>query len=101
MGQRVPLCRDLDAGSDEDSIRIRAAAPPFKLIADGGFTGSVTVQETRDPLSVADAACTWITVATLTTSDTADVDNGVYRIRVSGTHTAGTANVDLIESFQR
>lgn len=97
MGQRVRLAKNLAAGSSSVSIRIRTAIPPWRLVATGGFTGNVTVQHSVDSMDTADGSATWITLSTLANGGEASVSDPVYRVRVNGGHSAGSATVDLLE----
>lgn len=99
MAGRVRLTKNLAAGSQSASVKIRAAHQPYAVYASGGFTGSVTLQQTMASPDVADAAATWSDIGTIATDDSISIVVPLYRIRVDGDHSAGTATVDLLEGF--
>lgn len=97
MAQRVRLAKTLAAAASSVSVRIRTAKPPFYVQANGGFTGSVTLEHSMDGPAVSDSAATWRALGTISNNDAIVVTHPLYRIRVDGDHSAGTATVDLLE----
>lgn len=100
MANRVRLCKDLAAAAQSPSIRIRTAKPPFYLQSRGNYTGSVTVEHSTDSPDVADSAAVWRPLGTLAGTNPGDgivITHPLYRIRIDGDHSAGTATVDLLE----
>lgn len=100
MAQRVRLAKNLASGSASASVRIRTAKPPFYLQSRGNYTGSVTVEHSTDGPDVADGSAVWRTLGTLAGTNPGDgivITHPLYRIRVDGDHSAGTATVDLLE----
>lgn len=98
---RVRLAKDLASGSNAASVRIRTAKRPYYVQSRGNYGGSVTVQHSTDSFEVADADAVWRNLGTLAGTNPGDaisIDHPMYRVRVSGTHSSGSATVDLIES---
>jgi len=98
MAARIPLAKNLAAGSDGTSVFIRSANRPFVVQSDAGYTGNVTIQQSVDGRDVTDANASWTTGTTLAANDQITIDGPVFRIRCSGTHT-GTATVYLLEDI--
>lgn len=100
MGQRVTLAKDLAAGSDSASTRFRTAQRPYRVSAEGGFTGTVTIQHSVTGDTTADADATWDDIGTVASGDSLSIDTPVYKLRVSGTHTGSAATVYLLEGYR-
>lgn len=98
MGQRVKLCSSLAAAANSAGTLFRTAKRPFRVVGTGGYTGSVNLQHSVDPIATADSAATWYTIGTIASGDDIELDTPVHRLRVNGGHSAGTATVYLIES---
>ncbi len=97
MGMRVALAKALASGSNSASMWIRASNRPYTVQSKGGYTGSVKIQQSVDDPSVADASATWTAGTALANNDQISIDGPVYRIRVKGDHSAGTADIYMIE----
>lgn len=94
MASRFVLCSSLAASSDSTAQLIRGSDPPFRFTAIGGFTGNVTIEHSPD------GGTTWISLGTLGSGDDLSISDPVRLVRVGGDHTAGTATVYMMETYQ-
>lgn len=101
MGMRVNICKDLTVGANSAGLPIRLSQPPYRFTAEGGFTGNVTLEHSPSPAPVADADATWIQVATMANGAQISEDSPFARLRVRGTHSAGTGTVRMLENVRR
>src|SRR3974377_1610644 len=96
MGMRVRLCKLTNV--TQPSVKLLNDDPPFNFVVTGSWTGSVTVEQSVDDPTVADAAATWITMLTFAApNDNQNWNNPIYRVRANlrGLLT-GVATVDML-----
>lgn len=97
MGVRILLCKDLAAGSNSASVYVRDPRPFTAQVEGTGMTGTVDIEHSAQGPGTADASATWRDlVANAADGSLNSIDTPIYRVRVEGSHSAGTVTVTLI-----
>ncbi len=84
------LCTALAVGATSTPVVVARFFPPYRFLADGGFTGSITVQHSTD------SGVTWYELQNVASGEELRSYEPLEVVRVNGTHTVGTATVRFV-----